>query len=90
MAQAALTSRMWLKCLREAAQQLSADGIDFCSEQADVVGEGGSPFEAGVSPSGLSQSREADPAALHAQRVDACTAVPRSWRTSHLPLALCA
>ena len=40
--------------LGEVAQELSAWGVDFLGEQADVVDEGGGPFEHGASPSRLS------------------------------------
>src|SRR5580698_7246744 len=39
--------------LREVAQELSARGIDLLRQQADVVDEGGGPFEDGAGPSRL-------------------------------------
>ena len=43
MAQAALTSPIWLKAWGKVAQELSADGIDLLRQQADVADEGGGP-----------------------------------------------
>ncbi len=36
--------------LGEVAQELSAEGVDLLSEQADIVDESGGPFEDGASP----------------------------------------
>ena len=54
MAQAALTSPMWLKAWGKLPSRFPADGIDLLSEQADVVDEGSGPFEDGAGPSRLS------------------------------------
>ena len=65
--------------LGEVAQELSADGIDLLGEQADVVDEGGRPFEDGAGPSRLpARARAWASQKVHSRNVPSSPSSP-SW-----------
>jgi hypothetical protein len=44
---------MWLNAWGEIAEELAAHWIDLLGQEADVIDEGGSPFEYGPGANGL-------------------------------------